>query len=53
MLDTPATNKPQTAAIHLTVPCAEIQSATGSSIQDLISMLEDQGIEPLGKWFLH
>ena len=56
MLDTPhiiQTASLLTAVIHLTIPRAEIQSAMGPGIRDLMAAVAAQGITPTGPWFNH
>lgn len=44
----------QTAAvIHLTVPRSQMQETFTSAVHELMGVLEDRGIEPLGPVFAH
>ena len=56
MIDTPQIT--QTAAqlaavIHVTIPCAEIQSAMRDGITEAMAAVKAQGIGPAGPWFTH
>ncbi|MFO0590429.1 MAG: GyrI-like domain-containing protein [Polyangiaceae bacterium] len=42
-----------TAIIHLTIPKAAIQKEMGPAIQELYSVLREQGISPEGPWYSH
>jgi effector-binding domain-containing protein len=56
MIDTPQitqTAARQTAIIHVTVPRTDIQKVMGPGIQELMSTVAAQGIEPAGPWFTH
>jgi effector-binding domain-containing protein len=56
MIDTPEilhTDLRLTATIHLTIPRSEMQKVMGPGIQELLSTLKAQGVEPLGRWFAH
>ena len=41
------------AVIHVTIPRSKIQEAMGPGINELMSTLKEQGIEPAGPWFSH
>jgi effector-binding domain-containing protein len=43
----------QAAVIHLTIPCAEMMTAFGPAIGELMTVLAAQGIEPVGAVFAH
>ena len=56
MIDSPRITKSsnqQTAAIHITVPRAEIQKVMGPGLQELQKTLETQGVKTAGPWFTH
>ncbi len=56
MIDTPAITQStaqQTAVVHLTVARSEIQKVMGPAINEVMSALSEQGIEPAGPLFSH
>ncbi len=56
MIETPQitqTGRQLTAAIHLTVPRAEIQHVMGPGITEVLAAVADQGIGPAGPWLTH
>jgi effector-binding domain-containing protein len=56
MIDNPhitSTTAQLTAVIHITVPRAEIQEVVGPGIQELLTTIAAQQIEPAGPWFTH
>jgi effector-binding domain-containing protein len=56
MLETPQitqTAAQQVARIHLTIPRSEIQHVMGPGIQEVMSTLAAQGIQPAGPWLTH
>ena len=42
-----------TAAIHVTVPRAQIQSVMGPGVRELMTVIAAQGIAPAGPCFTH
>lgn len=56
MIDTPQivqTDTQHTAFIHLIIPRSKIAQVMGPGIQELMSTLAAQGIQPTGPWFTH
>src|SRR5436190_19276314 len=56
MLDTPQivhTRARQIACIPLLIAKAEIRTAMGPGIRELMSTIAEQGIKPTGPWFTH
>jgi effector-binding domain-containing protein len=56
MIDSPVithTDAQLTAVIHLTIPRAECGTLMGPAIQELLGVLKDQGIVPIGALFSH
>ena len=54
MIDTPQileTEAIQTAVIHLHIPHAEMRTAMGPGIAELMAAVGAQGITPSGRWF--
>jgi effector-binding domain-containing protein len=54
MIDTPSithAHAQQTAVVHLTVPRSEIQKVMGPAINEVMSALAEQGVEPAGPLF--
>ncbi len=41
------------AVIHLTIPCAEMMTAFGPAVGELMATLAAQGVEPVGAVFAH
>ena len=42
-----------TAAIHLTIPRSRIQSEMQPGLNEIMSVIKEQGIGPAGRWFTH
>jgi effector-binding domain-containing protein len=56
MIDAPRiahTQDTLTAAIHITVPRAQIQEVMGPGLQELTAAVAAQGIKTTGPWFTH
>lgn len=56
MIEAPeiVTTKQQlTAIIHLTIPKGAIQKEMGPALQEVYSVLSEQGISPEGPWYTH
>jgi effector-binding domain-containing protein len=56
MIETPQitqTTAFKTAIIHVTVPQEEIQNVMGPALQELMTTIAAQGVEPAGPWFTH
>jgi effector-binding domain-containing protein len=50
---TPQESRPPAAVIRLTIPRAEIQTAMGPAIQEIIATLKEQQIDMVGPLFCH
>ena len=56
MIDTPQitrTTAQLAALIQLTIPRAEIRSAMGPGLTEVMAAIKAQGIGPAGPWFTH
>lgn len=56
MIDTPEivlTEAQPTAFIHLRIPRADMQRLFGATMEELLGVLDDQGVEPAGPVFAH
>jgi effector-binding domain-containing protein len=56
MIDPPqitTTTERRTAAVHLTIPRAEIQTAMGPAIGEVMSVMKAKGIVPTGPLYSH